>query len=77
MKGGDYLSVILVLTFVGSNGRDVVFSFPYAYSECSESQVKALVNAIITNGDIFTLPPVQFKKARLLTFQDYDIEATS
>ena len=66
-KGENSLSAILILTFVGIDGSDIVFSFPYVDATCSETQISALVNAIISNGDIFTKPPVQLKKTKLLT----------
>ena len=59
--------VKLVLKFEDSNGKDVIFSFPYANPSASRTQVKALMNGIITNGSIFEHVPVEKKSAKLVT----------
>ena len=71
------MSAILILTFVGANGSDVIFSFPYFDTNTTTTRIKALVDGLITNGSIFENPPVQLKTTRFVEFQDYDIEATS
>ena len=59
--------VKLVLEFEDSNGENIVFTFPYAKSNATTSNVKALMNSIITNGDIFNHVPVKAKSAKTMT----------
>ena len=59
--------VKLVCTFVTSNGGTEVFTFNYAEPGARTSDVKALMNAIIANGEIFAKVPVAAKDARTVT----------
>ena len=52
------MSARLVLTFSANNGGDVVFSYPYADDEVEASDVQTLMQTMITNGSIFSVPPV-------------------
>ena len=65
----------LVLKFEDSNGKDVIFSFNYAKPSTTTTQVKALMNGIITNGSIFTNVPATAKSATLVTTSEseYDL----
>ena len=56
----------LVLTFAGTNG-DVTFSYAYVKDSVTTSNVKSLVNGLITNGSIFANPPVSAKSAKIVT----------
>ncbi|MBQ7150921.1 MAG: DUF2922 domain-containing protein [Synergistaceae bacterium] len=57
----------LVLAFEGSNGKEVSFTYSYADPEVESATVKALVNGIIANGEIFDNPPVKAKSAKIVT----------
>ena len=64
----------LALTFVDKDGNDVVFSYPHANTSCYESDIKALVQGLITNGSIFANPPVIVKSAKLLVSEVTSID---
>lgn len=67
------MSARLVLTFSANNGGDVVFSYPYADDEVEASDVQTLMQTMITNGSIFSVPPVTAKSAKLITTTETDI----
>ena len=56
----------LVMTFAGADGANVTFSYGYAKSSATASNIKALVNGLITNGSIFANPPVTAKSAQVV-----------
>ena len=56
----------LVLNFAGTSG-DVTMSYNYADTSVSASDIKNLMNTIITNGSIFVNPPVSSKSAKFVT----------
>ena len=56
----------IVMVFADANGANVTFSYSYAKSNPSTSNVKNLVNGLITNGDIFVHPPVSAKSAKVV-----------
>ena len=60
----------LVIVLTGSNGEDVRFSYNYAKSNVSEQNVKALANALVANGSVFSNPPVKAKSAKLVVQTD-------
>ena len=60
------MSAKLVITFAGSNGSNVKFSYGYADQEVEASNVSTLVQTIITNGSIFNNPPVSVKTAKMV-----------
>ena len=57
----------LVLTFVDSNYKEIVFIFDYADSHTDVSDIRALVNGIIENGSIFKIVPVIAKSAKFVS----------
>lgn len=62
----------LVLVFADANGKEFSLSWNYVSSELSQSNVSALITAILTNGSIFANVPVTCKSATA-----YDITPTS
>ena len=65
----------LVLEFGTSNGGITTFSFNYAKPSTTTANVKALMNGIISNGDIFANVPATMKSAKLVTTNEsaYDL----
>ena len=63
----------LIITFTGSNG-DAVFSFDYADTDANISDIRDLVNGIITNGSIFQNVPLAFKSAKFVTTETTTID---
>ena len=57
----------LVCTFVTSDGSSETFTFNYAKPGATTANVKALMNTIIANGEIFAKVPVTAKDARTIT----------
>lgn len=68
------MSSKLVLTFATMEGEKN-FSYNYANPDATTEMVKALGTALVTNGSIFTAPPMTFKAAKLVTTteESYDI----
>ena len=68
------MSSKIVLTFSTTEGEKN-FSYNYANPDATSANVKALGTALITNGSIFTTPPLELKAAKLVTTteDDYDI----
>ena len=66
----------LVLGFETSNGSTTTLSFSYAKPTATLAQVKAAMNAITTNGEIFATVPVTSKSAKMVTTTetDYDLD---
>ncbi len=57
----------LSLEFVDEDGAKMSRSYNYADPEVTGTQVKALMNSMITNGSIFSTPPAIMKAAYLIT----------
>ena len=75
MEGGEEnMSAKLVLTFADANSKDVKMT--YSHSD-SEVDVRAAVQAIITNGSIFSAVPVSAKSAKLVITTESDIELSA
>ena len=64
----------LVMVF-GAGSADVTYSYNYANPEMTAAKVKALMTGLITNGSIFTTPPLTAKNAKLVTTTEgnYDL----
>jgi len=60
------MSSRLVLEFTTSSG-DKSFSFNYADPQVTSADVKALAQAMITNGDIYETVPLTIKSAKIVT----------
>ncbi|MBQ3402266.1 MAG: DUF2922 family protein [Synergistaceae bacterium] len=63
----------LVLTYDNASGGAVSFTFNYADSAAEASDVRALVNGIITNNAVFENAPVTAKSAKLVTTTETEI----
>ncbi|MBQ7221415.1 MAG: DUF2922 family protein [Synergistaceae bacterium] len=68
------MSAKLVLTFADASGNDVKMSYSHADSEAEASDVRTAIQAIITNGSIFTAVPVSAKSAKLVITTESNIE---
>ena len=62
----------IVFEFADANDNPVFFVFPYGDDDASTANINAAANAFITYGDIFTNPPVTFKKAKSIITSSYD-----
>lgn len=67
----------LVMTFTGTNNNDVTLSYNYAKSDASTANIKSLIQGIITNGSIFSNPPVSAKEAKLITTTETEVDLNS
>ena len=65
----------LVLTFETNEGKTTTMSINYAKPSAEASAVRALMNAIVTNGEIFENIPVTPKSAKTVTTSEnvYDL----
>ncbi len=66
----------LVLTFSGSSG-DVVFSYPRIDPEVESTDVQACMEAIVTNGSIFSNVPLAIKSAKLVITQETNMNVSN
>lgn len=57
----------LSLEFVDEDGAKMSRSYNYANPSVTGTQVKTLMNSMITNGSIFNTPPAIIKGAYLIT----------
>mgnify|MGYP002626953580 CR=1 FL=1 len=67
----------LALTFADANGSNVKMSYNYAAPEVESSDVNTAVQAIITNGSIFSAVPVSAKSAKLIITTESEIELSA
>jgi hypothetical protein len=56
----------LNLVFDASGGKTVSLNFPYADGSASAEDVKALMEEIIDNGDIYAEPPLAAAGAKFV-----------
>ena len=64
----------LVVEFVRSNGTTMSQTYKYAKSNVSSANAKALMQAIIANGNIFQKVPSAMKAARIVTTDTTEID---
>lgn len=65
----------LVCKFKNLEGKAINKSFNYANASATAANVKALMNAIITNGDdVFNDVPTQKTSAQMITTTTTDID---
>ncbi len=67
----------LVLTFDANGDKTATFTFNYAKPSATTAQVKALMNAMIANKEIYENQPVTAKSAKAITTSEtvYDLAA--
>ena len=67
----------LVLGFETSSGKSITLSYNYAKPSATTANVKALMNGIIANGEIFANVPATMKSAKEVTTSEsvYDLSA--
>lgn len=67
----------LVLSFENDEGRTTTYTFNYAKSTATATQVKALMNGMITNKVIYENAPTVIKSAKTVTTSEsvYDLSA--
>ena len=56
----------LKLYFTGAGDRKINFSLPYADASATAADVKALMQGMITNGDIYSDAPLAIVKAEFV-----------
>jgi hypothetical protein len=56
------MATSLKLVFDGSD-KKISMTFPYANASATAAQVKALMQGIVVNGDIYADPPLALSKA--------------
>ena len=64
----------LKLAFRKSNGDTMNMSYNYVKPAVTATQVKSLVNTILTNGDIFKNVPAASKSAALVSTTTTEID---
>ena len=64
----------LVLGFLTDEGKKKDYSYNYADPNVEASAVKALMTGMITNGSIFSVPPISSKSAKIVTTQETSID---
>lgn len=64
----------LQLTFLNEDGGKVYFNYNYADPNVEKASVAALMSGIVTNGAIFSTPPVTAKAAKIITTQETSID---
>lgn len=64
----------LTLTFGTADGKSATMSYKYVKSDITSANVKALINAILTNGVIFASNPVTAKGAKLVQTEETAID---
>ena len=66
----------LKLVFDGNDGKKVSFNFPYADADASAIQVKALMQIIVANGDIYSEVPQSISKAEFFVSEVRPIDVS-
>lgn len=66
----------LVCTFLDNEGNTMNLSYNYIMeaSELDDADVKALMNAIITNGSIFERTPTTAKSAKIVVTTEEEVD---
>lgn len=67
-------STKLVMTFTGTNGKNLQLSYKYANEEVQNATVNALMNGIIENGAIFATVPAAKKAAKVVITSESEVE---
>jgi hypothetical protein len=57
----------LKLVFVGSAGKKLTFSYPFAKTSAPAAQIKTLMQIMVSNGDIFSEAPLTLDTASFVT----------
>lgn len=60
----------LYLTFTRNNDTTMSVSYNYVKNDISVENVKALMEGIVANGDIFERTPAAIKGARIVTTEE-------
>ena len=67
----------LKLVFKNAGGEDVNFTFSSADKNVESSDVRALMNGMITNGTIYTNVPVAISSATMITTTETEINVNA
>ena len=69
-------SLKLSLSFLGSNGNSINHSFNYskAKEDIVDANVKALMEGMVANGDIYENPPAAIKSAKIVKTEESAID---
>jgi len=63
----------LTLQFKDASGSNIRYSFNYADPEVDATDVKTLMQTMITNGSIYQKPPITIVSAKTVTTTETDI----
>lgn len=64
----------LHLKFLSASGNTITMSFGYSKEEPRKSDIVALIDVIIQNGEIFKNVPVSVKRAYTETTQQFEFD---
>ena len=67
----------LVLEFYDSNRGTITMTYNHADEDVTTANVRALVNAIITNGSIFQTSPITAKSAKLVVSTESEFQLSA
>lgn len=67
-------STKLSLNFTKNDGGSMNLSYNYAKKEFNAANVKALMEGIVANGDIFERIPAAAKSAKIVTIEETAID---
>jgi hypothetical protein len=61
------MATSLSLKFNASGEKKVSMTYPYADAACGDTQVKTLMQAIVSNNEIFVEPPLALAAAEFIS----------
>ena len=64
----------LALTFLDGDGSKITHNYNYADPDCNDAKVKALMQGIVANGEIFSNPPAAIHSAKIVTTETTSID---
>ena len=67
-------STKLWLNFTRSNGGSMNLTYNHAKSNASAANVKALMQGIVANGNIFQKTPAAIKSAKIITTEETEVD---
>lgn len=57
----------LKASFKDAGGKQITATFPYVKDSAADAQVKALMEGMVANSDIYANPPVSLVKAEIVS----------
>ncbi len=62
------------MTFEGSNGNEIKLSYKYVKDNVSDSNIKAAMQGIVNNGNIFNKVPAVIKSAVIVSTNKREVD---